>query len=158
MKNGVQFTEINYGKGAAIIMKTKVFIDGSEGTTGLRINERFEKRDDIELLRISPELRKDPAERKRLIHESDITFLCLPDEAARESVTLAENENTVIIDTSTAHRTEEGWAYGFPELSDRHKPPLSRESGLRFRGAMPPGLSRWYIRWSREGFFRRITR
>lgn len=74
MKNGVQFTEINYGKGAAIIMKTKVFIDGSEGTTGLRINERFEKRDDIELLRISPELRKDPAERKRLIHESDITF------------------------------------------------------------------------------------
>ncbi len=102
-------------------MKTKIFIDGSEGTTGLRIYERFQKRDDIELLHISPELRKDPEERKKMIHASDITFLCLPDEAARESVALAEKENTVIIDTSTAHRTQAGWAYGFPELSDAHK-------------------------------------
>ena len=102
-------------------MRTKVFIDGSEGTTGLRINERFQNRDDIELLHISPELRKDPEERKKMINASDITFLCLPDEAARESVALAENEDVVIIDASTAHRTEAGWAYGFPELSDAHR-------------------------------------
>lgn len=94
-------------------MKTRVFIDGSEGTTGLRINERFQKRDDIELLHIDPELRKDPEERKKLINASDITFLCLPDEAARESVSLVENKDVVVIDASTAHRTEEGWAYGF---------------------------------------------
>ena len=102
-------------------MKTKIFIDGSEGTTGLRIYERFEGRDDIELLRISSELRKDTNERKRLINESDITFLCLPDAAARESVSLVENESVRIIDTSTAHRTESGWAYGFPELSAAHR-------------------------------------
>ena len=96
--------------------KIKIFIDGSEGTTGLRIYERFEGRDDIELLKIDSELRKDAAERKRLINASDITFLCLPDAAARESVSLVENEHVRIIDTSTAHRTAEGWAYGFPEL------------------------------------------
>ena len=83
-------------------MKTKVFIDGSEGTTGLRIHERFSRRDDIELLSISAELRKDPEERKRLINASDITFLCLPDAAAMESVSLVENDHVVIIDTSTA--------------------------------------------------------
>ena len=94
--------------------KTKIFIDGSEGTTGLRIHERFGQRDDIELIPISAELRKDVEERKRLINQSDITFLCLPDAAARESVSLVENENVRIIDTSTAHRTEDGWAYGFP--------------------------------------------
>lgn len=101
-------------------MKTKIFIDGSEGTTGLRIFERFENREDIELLKISSQLRKDVNERKKLINESDITFLCLPDAAAIESVGLAENENVRIIDTSTAHRTLEGWAYGFPELSEKH--------------------------------------
>ena len=93
-------------------MKTKVFIDGSEGTTGLRIHERLDNRDDIELLTIAPELRKDPAERSRLINSSDITFLCLPDSAAREAVALVTNPNTRIIDASTAHRTEAGWAYG----------------------------------------------
>jgi len=102
-------------------MKTKIFIDGSEGTTGLRIYERFQERDDIELLRIDPELRKDPAERSKLINASDVTFLCLPDAAAKESVSLVKNERVTIIDASTAHRTEEGWAYGFPELSDKHR-------------------------------------
>ena len=101
--------------------KAKIFIDGSEGTTGLRIHERFAERDDIEILTISKELRKDITERKRLINQSDITFLCLPDDAARESVSLVENENVRIIDTSTAHRTSEGWAYGFPELSKQHR-------------------------------------
>ncbi len=102
-------------------MKTKVFIDGSEGTTGLRIFERFQDRDDIEILRIDPALRKDPAERSRLINASDITFLCLPDAAAKEAVSLIENEKVRIIDSSTAHRTAEGWAYGFPELSKAHR-------------------------------------
>lgn len=102
-------------------MKTKVFIDGSEGTTGLRIHERLDNRDDIELLTIAPELRKDPAERGRLINSSDITFLCLPDSAAREAVALVTNPNVRIIDASTAHRTEAGWAYGFPELSAKHR-------------------------------------
>lgn len=102
-------------------MKTKVFIDGSEGTTGLRIHERLDNRDDIELLTIAPELRKDPAERSHLINSSDITFLCLPDSAAREAVALVTNPNTRIIDASTAHRTEAGWAYGFPELSAKHR-------------------------------------
>lgn len=102
-------------------MKTKVFIDGSEGTTGLRIHERLDNRDDIELLTIAPELRKDPAERSHLINSSDITFLCLPDSAAREAVALVTNPNVRIIDASTAHRTEAGWAYGFPELSAKHR-------------------------------------
>ncbi len=102
-------------------MKTKVFIDGSEGTTGLRIDERFQKRDDIEILKIDSDKRKDAEERKKLINASDITFLCLPDDAARESVSLVENDKVCIIDTSTAHRTESGWAYGFPELSKEHR-------------------------------------
>ncbi len=98
-------------------MRTKIFIDGSEGTTGLRIYERFEGREDIELLPIDSELRKDTAERKRLINSVDVVFLCLPDAAARESAGLVEKEHVRVIDTSTAHRTEEGWVYGFPELS-----------------------------------------
>ncbi len=100
--------------------KYRVFIDGSEGTTGLRINERFEGREDIEVMKIDPELRKDPAERKKLINASDYTFLCLPDAAAREAVSLVEDPDTVIIDASTAHRVEPGWAYGLPELSKSH--------------------------------------
>lgn len=98
-------------------MRTKIFIDGSEGTTGLRIYERFEGREDVELLPIDSELRKDTAERKRLINSADVVFLCLPDAAARESAGLVEKEHVRVIDTSTAHRTEEGWVYGFPELS-----------------------------------------
>lgn len=121
-------------------MKTKIFIDGSEGTTGLRIYERFEGRDDIELLRISSELRKDTAERKRLINESDITFLCLPDAAARESVSLVENESVRIIDTSTAHRTESGWAYGFPELSANHRDSIKNGKRIAVPGCHATGF------------------
>ncbi|MBQ6888323.1 MAG: N-acetyl-gamma-glutamyl-phosphate reductase [Lachnospiraceae bacterium] len=121
-------------------MKTKIFIDGSEGTTGLRIYERFEGRDDIELLQISSELRKDVAERKRLINESDITFLCLPDAAARESVSLVENENVRIIDTSTAHRTESGWAYGFPELSAAHRDAIKNGKRIAIPGCHATGF------------------
>ena len=121
-------------------VKTKIFIDGSEGTTGLRIYERFEGRDDIELLKISSELRKDVNERKRLINESDITFLCLPDAAAKESVSLVENENVKIIDTSTAHRTEEGWAYGFPELSESHRSAIAGGKRIAVPGCYATGF------------------
>ncbi len=102
-------------------MKTKVYIDGSEGTTGLRIHERLAGREDIELLTIDPALRKDAAARAERINASDITFLCLPDAAAREAVALATGEHVRIIDASTAHRTAPGWAYGFPELSAQRR-------------------------------------
>lgn len=95
---------------------TKVFIDGSAGTTGLRIYERLSAREDLQLISLSEEMRKDPAARKDAIHAADAVFLCLPDAAAVEAVELAEGSDTVIIDTSTAHRTAAGWAYGFPEL------------------------------------------
>lgn len=96
--------------------KIKIFIDGREGTTGLGIVSRLEKRDDIELIVLPEEERKSPVSRKKAINESDVTILCLPDSAAKESVSLCENPNTVILDASTAHRTEDGWVYGLPEL------------------------------------------
>ena len=96
--------------------KISVFIDGSAGTTGLRIYERLSARDDLRLITLSEENRKDPAARKEAIHAADAVFLCLPDAAAIEAVELAEGSDTVIIDTSTAHRTAALWAYGFPEL------------------------------------------
>ena len=100
---------------------TKVFIDGQEGTTGLKIYERFSGRADIELIQIDEDKRKDPQERKKLINSSDFTFLCLPDAAATEAVSLVENPNVRIIDASTAHRTNPDWAYGFPELSPAYR-------------------------------------
>lgn len=100
---------------------TKVFIDGSSGTTGLRINDRLSGRNDIELLSIPEELRKDIKTKTEIINSADIVFLCLPDAAAIESVGLVKNNNTVIIDTSTAHRTLDGWTYGFPELIGTEK-------------------------------------
>ncbi len=121
-------------------MKVKVFIDGSEGTTGLRIFERFEKRDDVELLKIPSELRKDPDTVKKYINESDITFLCLPDAAAIEAVSMVENENVTIIDTSTAHRTEEGWAYGYPELSPEHRDRIKNGKRIAVPGCYASGF------------------
>ena len=119
---------------------TKVFIDGSEGTTGLRIYERFEKRDDIEIIKIDPELRKDPAERARLVNSSDITFLCLPDAASKESVSLVSNPDVRIIDASTAHRTEVGWAYGYPELSDEHREAIKTGKRIAVPGCYATGF------------------
>lgn len=107
--------------------KHAVYVDGQEGTTGLRIHEVLAARDDIELLRIDAERRKDPAERARLLNAADVAFLCLPDAAAREAAALVENPRTVLIDASTAHRTKADWVYGLPELS-----PEQRE---RLRGA-----------------------
>ncbi len=95
---------------------TKVFIDGSAGTTGLRIHSRLADRKDIELILLSDEVRKDPLARKEALNSADIAFLCLPDPAAIEAVSMIENKNVAVIDTSTAHRTADGWIYGFPEL------------------------------------------
>ena len=95
---------------------TKVFIDGEAGTTGLRIHDRLAGRADIELLSVPYELRKDPVACAEALNSADIAFLCLPDAAAIEAVALVENPNTVVIDTSTAHRTAPGWTYGFPEV------------------------------------------
>ena len=118
----------------------KVFIDGSEGTTGLRIHERLGKRKDIEILEIDSAKRKDPDEIKKFINESDITFLCLPDAAAIEAVSYVENENTVIIDASTAHRTLEGWAYGFPELSAAHREAIRKGKRIAVPGCYASGF------------------
>lgn len=121
-------------------MKTKIFVDGSEGTTGLRIHERFQNRQDLEILTISSELRKDETERKRLINASDITFLCLPDAAAKEAVAMVENENVKIIDTSTAHRTDNEWAYGFPELSKEYKTKIQKGKRISVPGCHATGF------------------
>jgi len=95
---------------------TKVFIDGREGTTGLRIYERLSARDDLSLIVLEEEKRKDPAARAEALNAADIAFLCLPDAAAKEAVSMIENDHTRVIDASTAHRTAPGWAYGLPEL------------------------------------------
>ena len=100
-------------------MKKTVFIDGAAGTTGLRIHERLAARTDIELLILPEETRKDNAARREALNTADIAFLCLPDAAAVEAVAMIENDRTAVIDTSTAHRTAPGWAYGFPELAGR---------------------------------------
>lgn len=102
-------------------MKPIVFIDGKEGTTGLQIYERLAGRTDLELLLIDEERRKDPAERKKCLNAADLAILCLPDAAAAEAADMIENPATRVIDASTAHRTAEGWAYGFPELSGLHR-------------------------------------
>ncbi len=119
----------------------KIFIDGKDGTTGLKIYKRFESRNDIELLLIDPEKRKDAKQRSRLINESDITFLCLPDAAAVEAVSFVENDNVKIIDTSTAHRTLDGWAYGFAELSSEHRRKIELSNRIAVPGCYASGFN-----------------
>ena len=99
----------------------KVFIDGSAGTTGLRIRERLAERGDLEVVVLPDEVRKDIEARRAALNAADVAFLCLPDVAAIEAVSLVDNPDTVVIDTSTAHRTNDGWAYGFPELAGRRE-------------------------------------
>ena len=122
-------------------MAFKIFIDGKEGTTGLKIFERFENRKDLEILLIDEDKRKDINERKRLINESDYTFLCLPDAAAIEAVSLCENPNTIIIDASTAHRTNPDWAYGFPELSKEHRHNVETSKRIAAPGCYASGFN-----------------
>ena len=118
----------------------KVFIDGKAGTTGLRIFDRLSARDDIELIVLSEEDRKNPECRKKAINSADVAFLCLPDDAARESVSFVENPETVIIDTSTAHRTNPDWAYGFPELSKAHEEKLLSSKRIAVPGCHASGF------------------
>lgn len=122
-------------------MTCKVFVDGREGTTGLQIIERLEKRNDIQLLEIDADKRKDTAERKRLINQADIVFLCLPDDAARESVSLVENDSVRIIDASTAHRTKDDWAYGLPELSPAHREKIRSSKRVAVPGCYATGFN-----------------
>ena len=120
-------------------MAYKIFIDGKEGTTGLKIFERFANRNDIELITIDEDKRKDSAERAKMINESDFTFLCLPDAAAIESAALCTNPKTVIIDASTAHRTNDSWAYGFPELDKCFREKIEKSNRIAVPGCYASG-------------------
>lgn len=117
----------------------KIFIDGKEGTTGLKIYERFANRSDIEILQIDDEKRKDPVEKAKMINASDYTFLCLPDAASIESVALCTNPETRIIDASTAHRTNPEWAYGFPELDKSFREKIVSSNRVAVPGCYASG-------------------
>ena len=119
---------------------TKVFIDGSAGTTGLRIADRLAGRADLSILTLTGDARKDPKARKEALFESDIAFLCLPDAAAVEAVALAEGSKVRIIDTSTAHRTNDAWAYGFAELSAAHRAAIENSSRVANPGCHASGF------------------
>lgn len=119
---------------------TKVFIDGSQGTTGLKIFDRLKTRTDIELITLPENLRKDTAARKEALNSADIAFLCLPDAAAIEAVGLIENDKTVVLDTSTAHRTDAGWVYGFPELSKAYDAALKQSNRIAVPGCYASGF------------------
>lgn len=119
---------------------SSVFIDGREGTTGLQIEQRLSARRDLELLRIDPARRKDPAARRALLNRADVVFLCLPDEAAREAVLMIENPAVRVIDASTAHRTAPGWDYGFPELSKAHRAAIETSRRVANPGCHATGV------------------
>ena len=119
---------------------TKVFIDGSAGTTGLRIADRLAGRSDLDILTLTGDARKDPNARKEALFASDIAFLCLPDAAAKEAVALAEGAKVRIIDTSTAHRTNPDWAYGFAELSPEHRAAIAASSRVANPGCHASGF------------------
>ena len=118
----------------------KVFIDGKAGTTGLRIYERLNERQDIEIITLSEEERKLPEARRRALNSCDIAFLCLPDDAAREAVSMIDNDNVVVIDTSTAHRTDPSWCYGFPELSEDFEKKLKTAKRIAVPGCHASGF------------------
>ena len=118
----------------------KVYIDGQAGTTGLQLRQKLQNHKDVEILLISEALRKDEAERKRLMNEADVVFLCLPDDAAKEAVKLVENPNTCIIDASTAHRTHPDWTYGFPELSEEHRAAIKASKRIANPGCHATGF------------------
>ena len=117
-----------------------VFIDGSQGTTGLRIVQRLSQRKDIELLRLPEEKRKDSAARREMLNSCDVALLCLPDAAAMESADMVENPHVRILDTSTAHRTAPGWAYGFPELSEERRAQILKSRRIAVPGCHASGF------------------
>ena len=120
-------------------MVAKIFIDGEAGTTGLQIRERLAGRRDLEVISIAPEKRKDLDERKRLLNLADIAILCLPDDAAKESVAMIENDTTRVIDASTAFRTAEGWAYGFAEMDRAQSDRIANAKRVSNPGCYPQG-------------------
>ncbi len=121
-------------------MKKTVFVDGQHGTTGLKIRERLSGRNDIEVIEIAEEKRKDPEARKKLINEADIVFLCLPDDAARESVSLIKSDKVCVIDGSTAHRVTEGWVYGLPELNKGQRTLIKKSKRIAVPGCHATGF------------------
>jgi len=121
-------------------MKTKVYIDGQAGTTGLQIYERIGSREDLELLRIDEDKRHDTEERRKFLNGADIVFLCLPDEGAREAVSLIENPDVRVIDASTAHRTNDAWTYGFPELSPEQRKAIAESHRVANPGCHATGF------------------
>jgi len=120
--------------------KAKVYIDGQSGTTGLQIYERIGARDDLELLRIDDDKRHDMDERRKFLNAADVAFLCLPDEGAREAVSLVDNPNVCIIDASTAHRTADGWTYGFPELNAAQRAAIAASKRIANPGCHATGF------------------
>ena len=117
-----------------------VFIDGSAGTTGLRIRGMLEQRADVALLTLPEEARKDTGARKEAFSRADVVFLCLPDDAAREAAALVENKKTIVIDASTAHRTDPAWTYGFPELSEKHREAIANSKRIANPGCYASGF------------------
>jgi N-acetyl-gamma-glutamyl-phosphate reductase len=124
----------------SIKAKTKIFIDGGEGTTGLKIKERFEKRTDIEILEIKNELRKDDKTRSEYINAADFVFLCLPDSEAIKAVSMCKNPSTRIIDGSTAHRINKSWVYGLPELSPNQTAKIKAAKRVSVPGCYATGF------------------
>lgn len=120
-------------------MTTKVFIDGEVGTTGLQIRARLNGRDDLDFISLGEDKRKDAGARKEALNEADIVILCLPDDAAKEAVSLIDNARTRVIDASTAHRVADGWAYGFPEMSSEQRQVISGASRVTNPGCYPTG-------------------
>lgn len=121
-------------------MKTKIYIDGQSGTTGLQIYDRIGARDDLELLRIEEDKRHNPEERKKFLNAADIVFLCLPDAGAKEAVSMIDNDHVRVIDASTAHRTAEGWVYGFPELSQEQRFAIAHSRRVANPGCHATGM------------------
>jgi N-acetyl-gamma-glutamyl-phosphate reductase len=122
-----------------MVGKPRIFIDGESGTTGLQIRARLEGRSDLAVASIDPARRKDAGERKRLLNEVDLAVLCLPDQAAREAVTLIENPEVKILDASTAHRVDPNWVYGFPEMSPEQATLIRRAKRVANPGCYATG-------------------
>lgn len=122
-------------------MKYKIYVDGQEGTTGLEIFKHLEKRDDVEILKIAADKRKDTDERKKYLNMADIVFLCLPDVAAKEAVSLIDNPHTRVIDASTAHRTNDEWAYGIPELGVEYREKIKTSKRVSVPGCFASGFN-----------------
>lgn len=135
-------------------MTATIFIDGAAGTTGLEIRERLAGRPEITLVTLDDSRRKDPVARREALNDADFVILCLPDDAAREAVSLIENDRTRVIDASTAHRTAEGWVYGMAELEPAQPALIAEAARVANPGCYPPVSLRWYARSSGPASFR----